>query len=357
MARARAEGAIGDLPHSLARLANAYRYRGDLDGAVIAATEGLQLARETGQEADACLLLAELAVGAALRGDEPECRRRADEALGTAIPHRITFAAGMATWAVGLLELSAGRPDLALSAFQSINDPTSPVANVALAMFTIADLIEAAVRDGRHQVGREKLPGLLAWAQTSRRGNALVVAARSNALLDDDLDGYVEALSVQANDVSAVERARTELLYGEALRRRRQPAAAREPLRSALEVFSRLGMAKWAERARIELRAAGVVTAHHSAARPASALTTQELQIARLVADRASNRDVAAALFLSPRTVEYHLYKIFPKLGIASRAELATLISANQRCRNKPPRCSAQPRRPTRVAAARCRAK
>jgi DNA-binding NarL/FixJ family response regulator len=84
-------------------------------------------------------------------------------------------------------------------------------------------------------------------------------------------------------------------------------------------------MTKWAERARIELRAAGVVAAHQSAPRPAAALTTQELQIARLVAGGASNRAVAAGLFLSPRTVEYHLYKIFPKLGIASRAELGHL--------------------------------
>ncbi|MFI7424915.1 LuxR C-terminal-related transcriptional regulator [Nonomuraea sp. NPDC049684] len=110
------------------------------------------------------------------------------------------------------------------------------------------------------------------------------------------------------------------------MRRARRRAEARPPLRSALEIFDRLGAAPWAERARAELRATGDSA---PAARPAdalAALTPQELQVVRLAAAGVSNRDIAAQLFLSHRTVEYHLYKAYPKLGIGSRQELAGLV-------------------------------
>ena len=117
------------------------------------------------------------------------------------------------------------------------------------------------------------------------------------------------------------DQARTRLLYGEFLRRRRRPVDARGHLRAAVEAFERLGCRAWAERARSELRATG-----ESGSEPArdgfAELTPQELQTVRLVSEGLSNRQVAEQLFLSPRTVEYHLYKVYPKLGIASRAEL-----------------------------------
>ncbi|MFD9942184.1 AAA family ATPase [Nonomuraea sp. NPDC059023] len=123
------------------------------------------------------------------------------------------------------------------------------------------------------------------------------------------------------------ERARTELLYGEWLRRARRRSDARTPLRSALEIFERLRATPWAERARAELRATGdsVPVAEATAANPRDRLTAQELQVVRLAAEGHSSREIAALLFLSKRTVEHHLYKAYPKLGVGNRRELARL--------------------------------
>ena len=122
------------------------------------------------------------------------------------------------------------------------------------------------------------------------------------------------------------ERARTELLLGEALRRAKRRSEAREALRSALTVFDAIGARAWAERARRELRALGDEAPAAAPLGGLGTLTPQELQISRLVAAGNSNREVAAQLFLSARTVEYHLYKVYPKLGIGSRTELARLV-------------------------------
>jgi DNA-binding CsgD family transcriptional regulator len=123
------------------------------------------------------------------------------------------------------------------------------------------------------------------------------------------------------------ERARTELLYGEWLRRARRPRHAREQLRAALDTFDPLGAAPWAQRAGNELRAAGETVNQRGTSQGGAdgyrQLTPRETQIVRMAADGATNREIAAQLFLSPRTVDYHLHKIFAKLGIRSRVELA----------------------------------
>ena len=124
---------------------------------------------------------------------------------------------------------------------------------------------------------------------------------------------FAEAMRLHDGHHRPLDRARTALLLGERLRRARHKAEARGPLRIALEDFARAGAAPWAERARDELRAAGGGAAQPRG-RPLERLTPQERQVARLVAGGATNRDVAAALFLSPRTVEYHLHKVFRKL-------------------------------------------
>jgi DNA-binding CsgD family transcriptional regulator len=125
------------------------------------------------------------------------------------------------------------------------------------------------------------------------------------------------------------ERARTDLLHGEWLRRARRRSEARGPLRAAADAFGELGATPWAERARAELRATGETrsTSTMTGAAPDqfAELTPQELQVVRLAAAGLSNRDIGAQLFLSPRTVGYHLYKAFPKLGVASRAQLVRL--------------------------------
>jgi DNA-binding NarL/FixJ family response regulator len=118
--------------------------------------------------------------------------------------------------------------------------------------------------------------------------------------------------------------ARTQLVYGEWLRRARRPAESRKHLRSAIEVFDRLGSTPWVERARLELKASGETMP--SRGENGNRLTPQEVRIARAVAGGSSTKEIAAMLFLSPRTVEYHLHKMFPKLGISSRADLVRLV-------------------------------
>jgi DNA-binding CsgD family transcriptional regulator len=164
------------------------------------------------------------------------------------------------------------------------------------------------------------------WGQ--RSDDALARILHCRALLAED-DGeskrlFREALDAHERANRPYERARTELALGERLRRARRRVEAREHLRAALVAFEALGAALWAERARMELRASGQ-TARRRDVTTIDQLTTQELQIARYVAQGLSNRDVAAHLFLSPRTVAFHLRNVFRKLGISSRTELANL--------------------------------
>jgi DNA-binding CsgD family transcriptional regulator len=165
------------------------------------------------------------------------------------------------------------------------------------------------------------------WA--THRDNPVVQANlhRCRALLGpgDKAEAHYQAAIRLYDDVNRpMARARSELLYGEWLRRVRRRSESRAPLRGALRVFERIGAKSWAERARSELRATGESVA--ATAEPGGAqLTPQELQVVRLAAAGLSNRDIGAQLFISPRTVGYHLYKAFPKLGVAGRHELAAL--------------------------------
>jgi DNA-binding CsgD family transcriptional regulator len=147
---------------------------------------------------------------------------------------------------------------------------------------------------------------------------------RCRALLDGDDDLFRAALALHEEDTRPFDVARTQLLYGEWLRRDKRKADARAQLRVALETFERIGAAPWAERAKMELTATGTVgrAAEHG---PSASLTPQESQIVRLAAQGLSNKDIAAQLFLSARTVGHHLYKAYPKLGVVSRSELADL--------------------------------
>lgn len=157
--------------------------------------------------------------------------------------------------------------------------------------------------------------------------DALVLRCR--ALLAPDAEAeslYAAALEAHQREDRPFERARTQSLYGEWLRRARRKTDARTQLRAALEIFDRLGAEPWSGRAASELRATGVVMPQSPGPGALGQLTPQELQIVRLAAQGLSNRDIAAQLFLSPRTVGYHLYKAYPKLGVAARSELPGLI-------------------------------
>ena len=204
-----------------------------------------------------------------------------------------------------------------------------------IALCAAPDLIESAVRAGRPDDARA------AWARLERFGGpdapswALPLVARCGALLAPPAARdrhFRRALTSAAQSRRTFDRARTELLFGEHLRRTRRRVEARDHLAAALAEFERVGAAPWAERAHRELRASGE-TARKRDPSTVNQLTAQEVQIARFVARGATNREVAAQLFLSKRTVDYHLRRIFAKLAISSRSELVAveLESASRR--------------------------
>jgi len=185
----------------------------------------------------------------------------------------------------------------------------------------LVELIEAGVRGGRPDAAAAALGRLSERTQAAGTQWALGIEARCRGLLTDDEALYLESVERLAGSRAAVELARSRLLYGEWLRRENRRVDAREQLRAAHEMFSRMGAAAFADRARRELSATGETVRKRSVERLGE-LTTQEAQVARLAAQGHTNPEIAALLFLSPRTVEYHLHKVFPKLGISSRREL-----------------------------------
>ncbi|MEV5240733.1 AAA family ATPase [Streptomyces cinnamoneus] len=327
---ARVSGMVGTLPVVLENAATAERMNSGFALSAALSEEGLALARETGIDNSVAAHLANLAVCAAVRGQEEDCRRSAHEALVIAIPHRLGLRAGVATYALGLLDLGLGRFDRAHERLASLVTAGPGTGHPVVAWGSVADRVEAAVAAGDPAAAREAAGFLEQWSARSSSARARALLARCRALVSDD-DTAAAALLQEAvelladDDGAAYDRARTALLLGERLRRDRRAGAARPYLRQAAETFHRLGAVPWEGRARGELRAAGE-SGGPAGPDALAALTSQELRIARLVADGASNRDVAARLFLSPRTVEYHLYKVYPKLGVTSRTELARLL-------------------------------
>jgi DNA-binding CsgD family transcriptional regulator len=214
-----------------------------------------------------------------------------------------------------------GRYEEALAAAQqAVEDPLA----VRLSTWGLVELIEAAVRSGKAEVAGDELGRLSEMTAASGTDWALGVEARSRALLSDGEAAerlYRQAIERLEGTRVRVELARAHLLYGEWLRRQRRRLDAREQLRTAHELFTEFGMEAFAERARVELEATG----EHARKRTVETrddLTPQEAQISRLAADGATNQEIAARLFISPSTVDYHLRKVFRKLGVKSRRHL-----------------------------------
>ena len=325
----RAQGAIGELPYALCLAASCEIALGRFAAAEANATEALRLAVETHQDTVRSHAGSVLANIAALRGRPQECRALAAEALELATARGVGAAGHNARFALGRLELGNGRAGEALAHLVAVGEagglPPSPL----LSQVASPDLVEAAVRAGRPELARERLERYARWVTAVRSRTGLAIAARLRGLLADG-DGadhdFGEAIAVHQEDRRPFELARARLLYGERLRRTRRRIDAREQLRAAQHGFEALGAAGWAERAAAELRASGE-TARRTPASSPVALTPQERQIARFVIEGASNREVAAQLFVSRRTVEHHLSRVFAKLGISSRVELARALA------------------------------
>jgi ATP/maltotriose-dependent transcriptional regulator MalT len=200
---------------------------------------------------------------------------------------------------------------------------------LAVSNWGLAELIEGAVRSGMTDVAAEALERLSEMTRASGTDWALGVEARSRALLSDGAAAerlYREAIARLGRTRVRVELARARLLYGEWLRREHRRLDAREQLRSAHEMLTAMGVEAFAERARRELLATGE-TVHKRPVETYDNLTPQEAQIARLAGNGRTNPEIGAELFISPRTVEWHLRKVFSKLGIASRREIATMLA------------------------------
>jgi DNA-binding CsgD family transcriptional regulator len=326
VARARMTGAAGTLALTLEYLVPDELSRGRFASAEAFADEGHRLAVETGRRNSASLHQAFLSMLAGLRGRTTEARALAEQAMTDAVSRGLVKVADTAQRALGLLALADRHHEEALAVFAKLDgsgpEPGSPI----MAVSAIPDHVEAAVRVGLAPTAL--LERYLTWVDTVPSGELQALAERTKALLAQDPDEadahYTGALRLHATTERPFDHARTELLYGEFLRRERKRTHARAHLRSAMDTFTRLGTPGWAERARVELRATGETARRQEPGRT-EALTPQELQVARSVSLGATNREVAAQLFVSPRTVDYHLRKVFRKLGITSRRELMRL--------------------------------
>lgn len=320
---ARVRGESGTLATALEFLVPDHISRGQYACAKEQAIEGYQLAERGGRDNTACSHLSFLTVVAALRGDEPDARQLADRVLAQALPRRLMRPAGVVQHALGLMALAAGRPQEALTTLETMLGNTAQPGRPELAMTAAPDHIEAAIRSGQAHGVRDLAAAYVELADLAGTAEVTALAARCRALVGTGRDAetqYTRALDLHTQADRPFDHARTQLLYGEFLRRGRQRTQARRHLSAAEEAFIHLGLPVWARRASKELRACGATPRTRTGS--TQLLTPQEWQIARAVADGATNREVATTLYLSPRTVDYHLRKVFSKLGISSRAEL-----------------------------------
>ncbi|MEV6443975.1 AAA family ATPase [Amycolatopsis sp. NPDC051716] len=317
----RAQGRLGLLPRALAVQAWSRVRLGDLAGAVPAAAEAARFARETGQPFMAGLATAVQAEIAALRGEHKQAKTLADEAerAGLAAGARPVLATVQLTR--GLTGLSEGRFEDAFADLRRLLDPADPAYQLALRTYCVAELTEAAVRAGRTDALRDVLAELEPLAAKTPSPALHIGLRYARAVLDPDDERFAEALRADLTGWPA-ERGRVHLAFGEWLRRQRRVVESRTHLRTARKTFDALGMAAWADRARRELRSAGESSPNRGPdAR--DKLTPHELSIAQLAAEGLTNREIGQRLYLSHRTVGTHLHRIFPKLGVSSRADLA----------------------------------
>jgi DNA-binding CsgD family transcriptional regulator len=291
----------------------------------------MTLFAETGQRTELGFVSTTAARITAALGREDDCRRYVAEGLAADAARGLLLTSAYAGAALGLLELGLGDPVAAIVALEPVEKilREGAIGEPWLVQWA-PDLIEAYVRAGRSDRAVGVLDRFEAQARATNRLSALAAAARCRGLLATD-DAYeasfVAALVYHEQVPTPFERARTELVYGERLRRGGRRSEGRLRLARALQTFEGLGAEPWSERARAELRASGQAV-RSLEQRAGDALTPQELQVAAVVAGGATNREAASALFLSVKTIEFHLGHVYRKLGIRSRTQLVRALDA-----------------------------
>ena len=324
VADTRRQGALGWLPYAQEPLAISLVLRGRFRDAETVVAEALDVSTDLGQDTQATILTAIPAWLAAVAGDAVACEAMAGRMLRAASRHPTN--AALATWALGLLDLGRGRFD---AASQHLDAVCAGPARHDFPLRAVPDQVEAAVRGGDPARAARFLPALRDWAEHVGQPHAAALVRRCDALCADGDEAeshYDAALALLYDTGRPYDNARTALLFGEWLRRQRRRTEAHTHLAGALSGFESLGAEAWAARARSELTALGdrpVARPHDRD--PLARLTPQERQVVLLAAAGLSNRDIAARLFLSPRTIGYHLYRAYPKLGVTKRTELANL--------------------------------
>ena len=322
-------GALDQLPLLLNRTAQDAVWSGDFAAAASLIAEADAVCEATGARVApyAAMLLA------ALRGREAEAAPLIQATLEQAAAGGQGIAVTYAHWMAAILCNGLSRHPEALAAARQASEH----AHVYVSVWVLPELIEAAVRAGDMRLAADALHRLAEWAQAGGTEFGLGIEVRSRALLSDPetAEGcYREAIGRLGRTRRRPELARAHLLYGEWLRRERRRGEAREQLRTACQMLDAMGMEGFAGRARRELAATGA-TARKRTARPARTppgqattepLTGQEAQVARLARDGLSNPEIGARLFISARTAEYHLSKVFTKLGIHSRGQLHRVL-------------------------------
>jgi DNA-binding CsgD family transcriptional regulator len=322
LAEVRAGGALTWIPYAQEVAALARAFSGDFVAAQTCLAEAVALGTEFGMDMEVAVLRATSVWLAAVTGDEPRCRALAAEVLPV-LDGRHAVGTAVTSWGLGLLDLAAGRYRAAFDALYAVC--TGP-AKYDFLIRAVADLVEAAVRDGRPDRVADQFTGFERWAVHVDSPIATALLQRCQAMLEDSEERYREALSLHAEHGGRFDQARTQLLYGEWLRRKRRRSEARASLAAALAGFTRLGASMWEARATNELTALGERPALEPVADdPLKHLTPQEVQVVRLAAAGLSNKEIGAQLFLSPRTIGHHLYRAYPKLGVTRRIELAQL--------------------------------
>jgi len=319
---ARESGSLSSLPLALHARAFILLLAGDLAGAAVLASEQRAVGEVTGTSRPPYAAL----VLAALRGDADAVSAMKADITRDADTRGEGMGITVAGWTDAVAGNGLGRYQQALAgARQAVECETDLVSPG----WALAELVEAAARTGEGETAAAALARLAAMTSASSTDWALGIEARSRALLseDDAAEGcYRESIGHLARTRLRPDLARAHLLYGEWLRRERRRGEAREQLRTARGMFGAMGMDAFADRARRELRAAGETARERTAATGEAELTAHEAQIARLACAGLTNPQIGARLFLSPRTVQYHLGNVFAKLGVSSRNQLDRVL-------------------------------